>query len=170
MIISINHVHANTVKPTEYELKAAFIYNFTKFINWPAESFEKSDAPINLCLLGNDPFGNAIDMLKDKLSKGRQFTVNRIPSSADVKIETLSCHILFISPSEEKKLPHIFSLFKSAAVLTISDMHNFAELGGIIGFKMKGKRIGFAINNEVATKAKLKISSELLKLSDVVGR
>ena len=160
---------AEALSPTEYELKAAFIYNFTKFITWPAGSFESDESPINVCLLGSDPFGGAIDALKDKSSRGKPFTVNRIATAGQERILSLPCHVLFISPSEESRLPKLLKLLGRAPLLTVSDMAGFSQSGGLIGFKMKGNRIAFTINNDKAKASNLKISSELLKLAEVVG-
>ena len=166
----INKAYAASVRSGEYELKTAYIYNFTKFITWPASSFKNNEEVIKLCLLGDDHFGSAIDILKDKKSMGKGFAIKRIPTLNGKNRELQSCHIIVISPSEKKKLPQIFLLSNNLAILTISDLDGFARQGGIIGFEMKDKRITFSINIDVAKDSKLKISSELLKLSEVVRK
>jgi len=159
------NAHAKPPSAGEYQLKAVFLYNFVKFVQWPAESFADADAPIIIGILGNDPFGKIIDgAIKDKIVKGRKLMVKRFEEIKGVEI----CHILFISSSEERHLPAIMETLKDSSVLTVGEVKQFAQRGGIINFILKENKIRFEINVEAAERAKLTIDSELLKLAIIV--
>jgi len=155
-------VHAESL--AEYEIKAAFIYNFAKFVHWPAPAFERPQAPLNLCLIGKDQFGAALDTIDHKLAQGHELQVRRQVRLEDLK----SCHILFVSESDRAKLAPIFLAIANANVLTISDLERFAEAGGIIGLYNVDNQVQFAINLDVARGASLQIDSQLLKLAKIV--
>lgn len=158
-----------SAKHKEYEVKTAFIYNFTKFIEWPEFSFTDSDPDYVVCILGKDNFGKALDLLSNKISGGKSFKVIHVPDLTDWSSTIVeSCDILYISPSEEKDLPRIFSLLKDSSTLTISDIDGFAKQGGVIGFVNKDNRIGLQVNIEAAETMQLRISSKLLKLVEIV--
>ena len=148
----------------EYMIKAAFLYNFAKFVEWPSNAFTDKKAPVRLCVLGEDPFGIALDSIEGKTIHGRKLTIERLNSTKDITI----CHILFISETEKKQLVNVFDHVKDSSVLTIGDTENFAGLGGIINFTMVKKKIRFRINLAAADRAGLKISSKLLKLADII--
>jgi hypothetical protein len=151
----------------EYQIKAAFLYNFARFVNWPEEAFAGPDTPISIGILGNDPFGIHLDLtLRDKTVKGRNLVVKRFTKLDDTKL----CHILFISKSEKGRVSETLSVLKNWHVLTASDMKGFAQCGGVIAFVTKDNKIGFEINVDSADQAGLKISSKLLKLAKIVRR
>lgn len=161
---------ALTDEPTssEYLIKAGFIYNFAKFVQWPESAFAQPDSPIVIGIVGTDPFGTIIDRLvADKKIGGRRFVVRRLiwgKNNADLK----NCAIVFVSSSERKNLRDILLALKGQPVLTIGDMPNFAQRGGIIGFTLEDNRIRFEINVEAARLAQLVISSRLLTLATIV--
>jgi hypothetical protein len=157
-------VHAQSL--TEYEIKAAFIYNFAKFVQWPASAFAQPQSPLILCLIGKDVFGSALDTIDHKLAQGHELQVRRQVRLEEVK----SCHILFVSESERSKLALIFHAVAGASILTISDLDRFAEAGGIIGLYKVDNQLQFAINLEAARSAGLQINSQLLKLARIVQR
>jgi len=148
----------------EYQVKAAFVYNFVKFVEWPAKAFYDDQSAIILAIVGDDPFGTAIETIKGKKAKGKSLVINSFAKIEDVD----KCHILFISRSEERHLDSILARVRNRHVLTIGDMEDFAQRGGIIHFVTSGNRIGFKINVDAAERAGLKISSRLLKLADIV--
>ena len=158
-------VYAKAPPPSEYQLKAVFLYNFAKFVEWPAESFADDQSPIILGILGEDPFGDTIDqIIKGKTIKDRELTIKRFE-----KIEKLeACHILFISSSEEKRLEEILETLRDSSVLTVGEMKQFARSGGMINFTVRESKIRFEINVDAAERAKLKISSKLLKLAKII--
>jgi hypothetical protein len=150
---------------SEYLLKAAFIYNIAKFVEWPPGSFETEKAPLVLCILGKDPFGYALTTIDGKMVQGRTLTVKHVDRIEELR----TCHILFISSSERNKLPQEVQSLKDANVLTVGDMPNFAQNGGIINLITLDNKIHMEINVAAAEKAKLQISSKLLKLARVVN-
>ena len=150
---------------SEYQIKAAFLYNFAKFIEWPAEVFHGAGTPMVIGIVGDDPFGSILDQtVNGKTANGRELVVRRFKSHQDLN----ACHILFISPSEKKRLPQILERLKGTSVLTISEVDHFAQHGGIINFVMEGNKVHFEINVDMAERARLKISAKLLTLARVV--
>jgi hypothetical protein len=153
-------VHAQGA--SEYRVKAAFVYNFAKFVEWPPEAFAYDTAPLVIGIVGEDPFGNAIDQLTSgKTINGRSLTIRRLKRGQDLK----ACHILFISSSERNRLPEILLSLKGASVLTIADMDHFSQRGGMIGFLTEDDKVRFEINAQAANWARLRISSKLLTLA-----
>jgi hypothetical protein len=148
----------------EYELKAAFLYNFTKFVEWPASSFKNENSPFVLGILGVDPFGSPLDSLKDKTVKGHKVTVRYL-----TRLENFEdCHLLYISGSEKGNLRALLATLKQHPILTISDLDLFANQGGMIGLVMLDNRIQFEVNLDPINGSKLKISSQLLKLAKAI--
>jgi hypothetical protein len=151
--------------PSEYALKAAFLYNFSKFVDWPDEAFVDDQSPIILCILGKDPFGDILKSIEGRTVKGRRLTIRR-----SKEIEYLEqCHILYISGSQERDLTQIFERLTDWHVLTVSDMESFAQRGGIIGLLTEKDKIHFEINVKAAKRSGVKISSKLLNLAHIVG-
>lgn len=155
--------------PGEYQVKAAFIYNFTRFINWPAETLPKQGGVIKICVVGENPFKGFIRALEGKKTKGMGFKISEVEKFTGGS-ELDACHIIFISKSNRAKLPAILGLLKGQSVLTISDITRFAKAGGVIGFTTKNKKVRLEVNLKAAERAKLSISSKLLKLMDIVER
>ena len=148
----------------EYQIKAAFLYNFAKFVEWPAAAFKDAQSTVTLCILGNDPFGDALDSLREKTIEGRRLVIRRVS-----KIEEADrCHILFVSASEKESLSHILKVIRSWNVLTVGDTKGFAESGVMINLISIENKVGFEINLAAAEHASLKISSKLLKLGKII--
>ncbi len=148
----------------EYLIKAAFLYNFAKFTEWPAGSFSDSAAPLDVCVFGEDPFGDALESIAGKLIRGRKVAVHRVAS-----IEAAAaCHLLFISESEATRLAGILESLRGRPVLTIADMPDFARAGGIINLKTNpNDKVRFEINAAIAKRAGLRLSSKLLNLAEI---
>ena len=147
----------------EYQVKAAFIYNFIKFIDWQNQ---KDFKDFNICILGEDPFGKAIDILEGKIVRGWRIKISRTNSVKATK----ECQVVFISSSERDSLKEVLSFFRGKPVLTISEVNGFIEQGGIINFIIVNDKIRFEINERVAKESGLKISSKLLRLARKVIR
>ncbi len=148
----------------EYLVKAAFLYNFAKFVEWPDDTFATSSSHIRLCILGDNPFGAAIESIQGKTVRGRELVIKFIS-----RVESLEgCHILFISASKKDKLDQIFHYTKHCTVLTVGDITHFTHRGGIISLFKSGTKIKFEINIDAAKASELKISSKLLKLAKIV--
>jgi hypothetical protein len=159
--------HAQQPRPSEYQVKAAYLYNFGSFIRWPARAVAGKDDSFAVCVLGQDPFGHTIDStLAGETLDGKPVVIRRISKPQDAG----DCRILFISSTEEDHLKEILAAFDPAGVLTVSDMPGFSRRGGIIQFVLEGDRIRFEINLASAESAKLVLSSELLKVATNVRR
>ena len=149
----------------EYELKAAMLYNLTQFVEWPASAYPNPQAPILLCIIGRDPFGSALTSVAlKKAVNGRPLLIFHPQIDKDVR----GCQILYISSSERKTTPQIFSTLDGASVLTVGEMTQFAANGGMIQFSLADQQVHFDINLEAASRAGLKISSKLLVLAQIV--
>lgn len=152
-------------KVKEYEVKAAFLFNFAKFTEWPAGAFPKSDSPFVIGVFGNDPFGQDLDKaVKDKKVKDRKIVIRRMNRIGDVG----DCHILFVSSSEQDRLAAIFNRVRNKPILTVGDWSGFARRGGVINFILRNNTIGFEINTKASDRAKLQISSQVLRLARIV--
>ena len=156
---------ADQLVAPEYSLKAAYICNFPEFSVWPEATFATTNSPIILGILGDDPFGPALDKVAGTRSvNGRSFQIRRLKNLASIR----ECHLLFVSLSESKKLPEIFAALNNAPVLTVSDGERFAERGGMINLRLDGKKVRFEINLGAAEHANLKFKAQLLKLGTIV--
>jgi hypothetical protein len=150
----------------EYELKAAFLYNFVKFTEWPAEASGKSDEPFVIGVLGKDPFGPALDkLIEGETVHNKKIVARRFPRMDDAAANS---QVLFISASEEQNLAAILKLLDGQAVLTVSEIANFAQRGGIIDLKKENNRIIFEVNLLTAKRAGLAMNAQLLKLAKIV--
>ncbi len=152
--------------PTEYQVKAAYLYNFGKFVDWSAASAAKRDG-FQICVLGQDPFGPALDAALARQSiDGKSVMARRITKPQDA----FGCRILFISASEDRQLKGIFAVLDGAGILTVSDIPQFSQRGGMIEFTLEGNRVRFEVNLGPAEAAGLTLSSELLKVAVAVRR
>lgn len=145
---------------TEYQVKAAFLYNFSRFVNWP----DPLDNTFRLCVIGEDPFEGQLDGLIGKNIHDSILVVETHASTDTIQ----GCQVLFISGSLEQRLDRIFAAIEGQPVLTISDIASFTDVGGMIGLELANKKIRFEINIDVASQAGLSISSKLLSLAAVV--
>ena len=153
---------------SEYLIKAGFIYNFAKFVEWPATSFAQPDSPIVIGILGTDPFGTIIDQIvQDKKIGARGFVVKRLKWGSDVK-DLRDCKILFVSASEKAHMDELLQMVKGLPVLTVGETPGFAERGGVIRFVLEDNRVRFEVNVEAAHQAELTISSRLLTLARII--
>jgi len=148
----------------EYKLKAAYLCRFVDFVDWPAGAFAAEDSPLVIGVLGPDPFGSALDaVVVGQTSRGHPLEIRRCHSVA----EAAHCHVLFISVAESSKLEAIVRELNGAPILTVSDMENFTDRGGMIRFFTENNKIRFRINPEGAKACKLAISSRLLQLAEI---
>jgi hypothetical protein len=149
----------------EFNIKATFLYNFTQFIDWPAEAFSAADAPFVIAILGIDPFRNSIDeAVAGEKVNGHPVVVQRFETTADIK----SCNILFISTSEAGKLGEIMAALPNKHILTVSDLPDIISSGGIIRFTRQKNKIKLQINLTASKAADLTISSKLLQLAQII--
>jgi uncharacterized protein DUF4154 len=151
---------AQKSKPQEYEVKAAYLYNFGRFVEWPANGNIKDNFPI--CVLGQDPFGSSLDaVLSGEAVNDRKLIAKRIATAR----EAVTCKILFISGSESARVRDILAAVDKNPVLTVSDIPNFIMAGGMIQFVVIDNRVRFSINLAACEMAGLTPSSQLLKVA-----
>ena len=157
---------AQSDSPSEYQVKAAFLYNFAKFVEWPLDAFPDPNSPIIFGIVGDDPFDGELNaMISEKSLSGRRFVVRRFRRGEDLR----HCHVLFISASEKKFLKLILVSVRGSSILTVADADGFTRQGGMIGFVLEENRVRFEINPLAAERSQLKISSRLLALARIVG-
>lgn len=159
---SAGAIAAQAPPASEYEVKAAFLYNFAKFVEWPPAELATSDAPLVIGLLGADPFGHTLDLIvADKHIGGHPLIIKRFRDASDAE----GCHILFVGASDPAALARVGLVLARHAVLTVGEMQGFNQQGGIIQFVIEDNKVRFQINLAAADKAGLKISAQLLKLA-----
>ena len=158
---------AQAVRPSEYQVKAVFLFNFAQFVAWPAAAFAAPDAPLVICVLGNDPFGDALDKtVRDERVGGRPFQIRRYQSVDEIQ----ACHILFINRSEGNRPEAILAGLEQRPILTVSDADGFAQRGGMIRFVSDRNRIRLQLNLAATQAAHLTISSKLLRVAEIIPR
>jgi len=154
-------VGAETGTSKEYKIKATYLYNFVNFVEWPPTAFAEAGAPLCIGILGRDDFGSFLDQLvQDETVKGHRLVIKRSKTVEDLK----TCHILFISKSENPRLTQILANLGEASILTVGETAGFAENGGSINFFLRENRVLIEINPMAARRRGLKISSQLLSL------
>ncbi len=148
---------------TEYRIKAAYLFNFAKFVEWPESSFSDSSEPIKIGILGTDPFLETLNQtVTGKTVKGRKFILQRFKKVQDLEF----CHILFISTSERRRISQIIKKINGTSTLTVSESSNFIDDGGIIRLLNKDNKVRFEIGLSAAQQADLRISSRVLRLAE----
>jgi hypothetical protein len=152
--------------PTEYQVKAVFVYNFSRFVEWPPQTFTAPDEPFVIGILGSDPFGGRLDeAVRGEQIDQHPLVVRRFRNLGEIG----DCRILYIDRSESAELPQVLAALDHRSTLTVSDLEAAAERGVMIQFTMENKRIRLRINVESARAAGLTISSKLLRSADIVG-
>ncbi len=149
----------------EDRIKAAIVYKLGKFVEWPTFVFKDGSVPLAVCLLGPDPIADVLAKAKKQTVQGHQVVVVTLDHRA---VSTSGCHILYIPNGEIPDLARILDSLSTAPVLTVSDTRGFARQGGMVGLVRSAKRLKFEINLQVAKKAGLEISAQLLELADIV--
>lgn len=150
----------------EYDVKAAYLFNFAVHVEWPAGAFKDARSPILLRVLGKDPFeGRLVDAFKGKLAQDRRVEVEGVKSVEELK----PCHILFIPDSEKQHLPRALEILKGESVLIVGETEGLARRGAILNFVMENNRVRLEANTEAAVRSRLKIGAKLLKVARIVG-
>ena len=163
LFLPIFALQAAGQRASEYQLKAAFVYNFTKFIDWPGESVRS--LTFQICVLGQNPFGSELTQLTDgKVIEGHPVQVLIVTNYHLVR----SCQVVFISASEDAHLKQILSGLRGRSVLTVGDSPGFVDAGGMIELLVEDERMRFEVNLHAANEARLKISAKLLSLAKAV--
>lgn len=150
----------------EYEVKAAFLYNFAKYVKWPATPAPASNSAFVIGIVGTDPFGAILDRtMQGKAVQGKPIVVQRYAKPDDVG----ACDMLFIGASESRNLAKLLAAVDKAPILTVGDMPEFAQRGGMINLVVDDNRVHFEVNVEAAERARLTPSSQLLRLAKIVS-
>jgi hypothetical protein len=164
-LIFVPNAQSLQTRPVEYEVKAAFLYNFSKFVKWPAAPGNRAE--FTICVLGRDPFGASLDMiLAGETVDGRRVIAQRMTTAA----EAVNCQIVFISLSEEKRLRETLATLARNTTLTVSEIPQFAQRGGMIEFILSGNKVRFDINLTPAVRVGLMLGSDLLRVAARVKR
>ena len=151
---------------SEQELKAAYLYNFAKFVTWPEGAFESPASPLYVCVFGEDPFGRTLDgLIQGEKAEGKSLAARRPDRIADLR----SCHVLFVSSSERGRLGEILASVRDQNVLTVGEGEEFLKRGGMIAFVREQTKIRFIIEKKAVEGATFKISSRLMALGDRRG-
>jgi hypothetical protein len=152
--------------PNEYQVKAVFLFNFARFVEWPAMTFASADAPFALCVYGEDPFGPDLDaVVHGETIAGRAMVVRRIVDARDAS----RCQIVFIAGSAERELESLVGALDHRATLTVSDVEGAARRGAMIRMMTVGGKIRLRINIEAVRAAHLTVNSNLLRAAEIVG-
>jgi len=150
--------------PSEYAVKAGFLYNFAKFVEWPQAAFDRLRAPLALCVFGADPFGGELDLaVRRKTAQGRPVVVRRLAGLG----ELAPCHVLFVGSAERERFAEVLDAVAGQSVLTVGEDDDFARAGGMISFVVRGTRVRFSIDVGATERAGLKLSSRLLDLAEL---
>jgi hypothetical protein len=152
-------------QPTEYEVKAAFLFNMAQFVEWPREPRPTGAQTLDVCVYGDDPFGPALNALQGKAVAERTVRVRRVRAVA----ETGACRMLFVSHSAQADVERVVGAVGTKGVLTLGDSSGFAQRGVVVNFYLEDDRVRFEINPRAAARAGLTISSRLLHLARIVG-
>lgn len=153
-------------RANEYEVKAAFIYNFARFAEWPPSAFAGPSDPIRLCLFGKDPFGEIVDRaVRGKTVAQHPFVVLRIDETEKAR----NCHIVFVSRAGSARLGAVLAAVHARPVMTIVDMEGAVQRGAILSFALRDGRVRFAVNTDSAQRSGLSLSSQLVKLAIAVA-
>lgn len=149
----------------EYRVKAAYLLNFTRYVDWPAHRFSSPTAPIVLCIYGTDPFGQSLDeVVADRSSRGRRIEVRRTDAAAVAR----GCHVVFVAYADWRRQPELIGALAAEGVLTVGETPGFVEAGGVIGFVEEAGTVRFGVNLEARDEARLRISSRMLSLAALI--
>lgn len=170
---------AASASSREYQVKAAFLYNFIQFTEWPAAKIADNNNAISIGIIGDDPFGAAFDPVKEKSVKNKKMVIKRFgrftelikganedkSKSAENTEALRKCHVLFVCDSEKENLSKIIEIVKDSAVLTVGQSENFLDDGGIIRFIKEAEKVAFEVNIIAAKEAGVQVSSQVLRLA-----
>lgn len=165
LLVTLGNHLAYSQAISEDEVKAAYLYNFAKFVEWPEESFADASAPIHLCVLNDPSIGSELSrIVKDKHITGRSVVVVPIQNGEQGR----SCQILFINSAQSSQVEHIIKVLQGASVLTVGETTGFVEQGGIVNFVIQNDQVHFQVNHRAATQSRLRMSARLLSVAKLV--
>ena len=163
-LVSPGNLPANSTAE-EYSVKAAFLFHFAQFVEWPPETFKEAGTPLVYCTIGEDPFHGSLDAaLNGKTIGARSLHVRHLKQPSELQ----GCHVVFLGEKEKRLFSTVLELLKGSPVLIVGESEHFVQDGGTIGFSLEENKIRFEVNLEAAEKARLRISSRLLALAKTV--
>jgi hypothetical protein len=169
LLVIFSGAHAVALQdaaPAEYELKAAVLYNFAKFVDWPPGTFPNAEAPFQFCILGHDPFGKALKLMESRQIGSRQVRIIKV-TTVDA---AASCQVVFISESERKRVADTLEFLLGRPILTVGDTPGFGKAGVMINLLLEDDKIVFEVNLRTADRSHVSVSSKLLALARNVIR
>lgn len=159
--LALGIARAEPPRYDENQVKAAYLLNFTRFVEWPTNCFAEAETPLIIGILGDDPFRDALD----KTIKGEKVGGHPLVVRSSRKMDELkSCHVIFVDKTQKPQMQQILATFRDCPVLTVGEIDGFAQRGGIINMVRQDKRLGFEINDGAARRQGIKISSQLAEL------
>jgi len=162
MLVPSRSAVAQSAKLTEYQVKAAFLFNFAKFVEWPQSTFSNDTATIDIGVYGHNPFGKELDkIVLGRTVKDRSISIRY----SDYIDDLLDCQLIFVGTHEKQDTELTLDMLKGKSILTVSDAPDFIRSGGMIALFMDKNKVRFGINAEIANQEGLSISSKLLKLA-----
>jgi hypothetical protein len=165
LLVGANRGFGGETSLVEYQVKAAFLINFPKYVDWPAETFAETNSPIVIAVLGETKVAEEIQkVIAGRSVNGREIVLKRLASGEEPGV----CHILFISAAQQEHSADLLAKLKNTSVLTIGESNDFLERGGIINLVRKDQNIGLEVNLAAAGKARIKVSSNLLSVATIV--
>ncbi len=154
-------------EPDEYSLKAAYLYNFVKYMDWPEQAFSDADSSYRICVVGHDPFGGRLEIaVAGKQIKGRGVEIRREPALSTEQLRT--CHIAFLDSSEARLVPRLLAEVQGTHVATVGELQGFAEQGGIANFAKTDTGFVVELNVEAGRRAGLRIGARLQQIARIV--
>ena len=149
----------------EYKLKLAFLYNFAKFVEWPADAFPTPQAPLNICIMGRDPFDNDLErQVSERSVNGRPYAIQGVRLGDKLG----GCHIVFLPAGTDSSLPQVLEQLAGSPAITVGESAGFARRGGTVNFVLEGTRLRFEVNLDLSQRARSRISSRFLALARIV--
>lgn len=150
--------------PLEYQVKAVYVYNFLKFVDWPPGTFETQSDPIHVCVIGDHPVGKALEPIESQIARGRSIQLHRL----EPRDKATSCQVLFVGIRNAHFATTLLKQLEKLPVLTVSDLDHFLTLGGMISFVIEENRVVLQINLRKIRAANLQISAKILEIASRV--
>ncbi|MGA2215948.1 MAG: YfiR family protein [Bryobacteraceae bacterium] len=163
LVAALTQTSAADVPAEEYRVKGAFLLNFAKFVEWPAQAFKGPGDSITICVLGTSPFTPALDQAaRQVVVENRTVTVRQIPDAQ----QAAQCQIVFVSTPERRRIHALLEAVQGGSVLTVGESNGFIASGGVIEFRVEDSRVRMEISAAAAKRAGLHISAKLLSLAE----
>ena len=160
-LVSAPVLHSQTPQPGEKAIKAAFLYNFTKFVEWPQSAFSDAAAPFRVCVFGDAGFRHDVEeMLKGETIGGRALSVVT-PDANEIK----GCHLAYFGPGDAERSAQVLAAMRGVPILTVGEGARFLQQGGVISFVLEDNRVRFDVNKRAVDRAGLTVSSKLLRVA-----